>query len=431
MSSMSSSRFAARCVLTASIVVAPLVAAVAASLVASFAACSSFSASDSPTSATDGGEAGNVDDDAASETGVDAVTCDASFASDPNHCGKCGHSCFGGACVGGECQPVAIGATTGEDVLDVALDAQRVMWLTATRGGWTNPGHVYGCPYAGCADAAPIPLATSDALGNLAGDGKNAFFSQSYGPPALFAIQPTGTPQAIGPGHTEAVLLQIRGGLLYYVTLYDGGGGLGRYVGHVYRWDGANELLVSQFDSGHNLNDMVVVGDRAFFSGAEYLTSCPLGDGLMCLDPAPFVQASSTEYLSLTTDGKSVIWTDSKSVFSCPSNRPSCATPSALLGPANKLGADVLSLTFDHGNLYISTAGNDIFVCTLPDCGGTLRKLVHEARLFQTREYVYGHSLAADDVAVYWAAVDGMEVSDGDGGLDASGLVHRIMKLAK
>jgi hypothetical protein len=34
--------------------------------------------------------------------------CDTHLASDPAHCGRCGHGCEGGACVGGVCQPVEI-----------------------------------------------------------------------------------------------------------------------------------------------------------------------------------------------------------------------------------------------------------------------------------------------------------------------------------
>lgn len=46
------------------------------------------------------------------------------------HCGRCGHSCFGGPCVGGECQPTAI-ATQQEGGYGVDVDDQYVYWASA------------------------------------------------------------------------------------------------------------------------------------------------------------------------------------------------------------------------------------------------------------------------------------------------------------
>ena len=126
--------------------------------------------------------------------------------------------------------------------------------------------------------------------------------------------------------------------------------------------------------------------------------------------------------------------TDGTSVLSCDATLEKCSTPTIVLGPAS-LGAATLSLTFDHGHLYVATANNDILRCSLPDCAGTVLKVVHETtRLYQGNEPLFGHSIAADDEAVYWAAVDGVgpqSADAGGGGEDTSTLVHRIMKLAK
>lgn len=56
-------------------------------------------------SAADGGASLEATTDAVPD-GADAsvVACDANAATDPENCGRCGHSCLGGACVAGECQ---------------------------------------------------------------------------------------------------------------------------------------------------------------------------------------------------------------------------------------------------------------------------------------------------------------------------------------
>jgi hypothetical protein len=51
-------------------------------------------------------------------------------ARDPNHCGSCGHSCGGGACVDATCRPVAI--ATGQDTPNaLVVDATNVYWTTS------------------------------------------------------------------------------------------------------------------------------------------------------------------------------------------------------------------------------------------------------------------------------------------------------------
>jgi hypothetical protein len=396
-----------------------------------FVACSSFSATsatDGPVGADAAGPEGAAIDGSAVDAPVSPPCAAGDTSCDPLNCGRSSHSCLGGACVASTCQPIVMGTSTGETVIDVAVDAQRVVWLTSN-GFWNDPGHVYACPRTGCAGAAAASLTgASVPTGSLAGDGDTAYFSVPYGSPRVMQILPNGSPQMIGAPHAEAVRLQVRSGSLYFVTLYESAPP-GVYTGHVYRWSGMSEALVGAFTSTHNLNDLVVVGDRAFWSGAEFLGTCTLGSASDCASPTEFA-VTSGEYGSLTTDGSSVLWTDGTQVLSCLAQPATCTTPTVVLAPPN-LTSGARSLTFDHGILYVATVGNDVFGCSLTDCAGTLKLIAHEKRLFQGGEYAVGHTVAADDTAVYWSAVDGTEVPDGDGGLDAHALVHRVMKLAK
>ncbi len=69
---------------------------------------------------------------AAIDSGVDASTsCTADPGGDPENCGRCGHSCQGGACSRGVCQPVLL--TTGPaPTRGLAVDAVNVYWATTT-----------------------------------------------------------------------------------------------------------------------------------------------------------------------------------------------------------------------------------------------------------------------------------------------------------
>lgn len=137
--------------------------------------------------------------DAAVDAG-DASTCasgDASFATDPANCGRCGHSCFGAPCVGGSCTPEVFASGDGGAVglaLDdagvyvAAFNSGNVLKLDRTTGAdagllatgqlspnevfvhegqlyWTtyaNPGAVSSCPTTGC--VVPTAVAALVAL---------------------------------------------------------------------------------------------------------------------------------------------------------------------------------------------------------------------------------------------------------------------------
>jgi hypothetical protein len=58
------------------------------------------------------------------------VPCNGNTASDPHHCGQCGHDCLGGACQAGKCQPVVIADGLSSPVV-VAVDDASVYWVTS------------------------------------------------------------------------------------------------------------------------------------------------------------------------------------------------------------------------------------------------------------------------------------------------------------
>ncbi len=365
-----------------------------------------------------------------------APSCDgANTASDRFHCGRCDHSCLGGACVAGKCQPVEIGRSTGEYVVDVAVDATRVIW-TSSEAPWSGDGHVYACPKSGCAPAGPTSLAApNEAIGSLAGDGVSAYVSFIYKSRRIAKIEPDGrlTQLAGAVAHPSAVRLQLRDGALFYLSPYEATQFDGGFAGTVYAWSKGGERVVAKYDGTDNINDVAATGTRAFISGYFVIQSCD--PGATCTD----FNANFPAVQALATDGTNLYWApDRPEVLSCPIAGP-CASPMTVLSAAQLAGSQPVQLKYDHGRLYLTTSKNDILACDPASCVGTLQTIAHEPQL-----YVYaegnrpdlGESVTSDDEAVYWAAVDGTPVirdagPDGEPVADPSGLIHRIMKLAK
>ncbi len=128
-------------------------------------------ASDASTSPVDA-RADAVADSAAEASPVDASTdavVDASCGStvsDPNNCGACGHSCLGGGCANGMCQPVAI-VTGRTNPTGIAVDANNVYWTENSFNGQVMQAPVGGgtvttlaalrdYPYAIAVDATTV-----------------------------------------------------------------------------------------------------------------------------------------------------------------------------------------------------------------------------------------------------------------------------------
>jgi hypothetical protein len=90
----------------------------------------------------------------------------------PIHCGRCGHDCGGGACVGGACQPVAVA-----DALD-QLDAPSALAANDAAIFWLERTSVRSCPLPlGCALAPTLIADTFAQLHDLAVTGDQIYFS--------------------------------------------------------------------------------------------------------------------------------------------------------------------------------------------------------------------------------------------------------------
>ncbi len=76
----------------------------------------------------------------------DSGECLTDTNSDPDHCGECDHSCLGGTCSGGNCQPVVL-APNQNTPWGLTVDDGAVYWLT--EGGGSASGSVSTVPISG------------------------------------------------------------------------------------------------------------------------------------------------------------------------------------------------------------------------------------------------------------------------------------------
>lgn len=172
----------------------------------------------------------------------------ADVQSDPENCGACGHSCLGGECVAGACQPVAIAC--GQSPKALAVDATHVYWLNDydipgvlkapknggdvtilaadpnSASGWGialdethvywpgNPG-VQSVPKEG--GTAKLLSSTNEAY-DVAADGSSVYFTR----PGLTKVNKTGGAPTSLAGSSDTIHVVLDGEFAYFTVWTEG-----------------------------------------------------------------------------------------------------------------------------------------------------------------------------------------------------------------
>lgn len=378
------------------------------------AGCSSFTSADGTAS----DDAGVVAETAASgETSAvesDAM-CGPDVMSDPNHCGKCAHSCLGGACLAGKCQAAVLHTFTAAVAYGPVLDSQRVVIVTQSAAG---PARVEWCPKTGCAavpSGADLPTPPTGAR-SLASDGTSAYVSTLGGKAAgVFRIGQDGALLPITPvdgTFQNADQVAIDGKDVLFVNSYQSGP-IGIYR---VRADGsAPPFQIVPVQASDRFTHLVTTPGRLYVADFAMIATCG-APTCPALDTYAAAAVAHLDITALATDGTSLFWTsDRQELLTCALGA-SCGAPAIVVGHTALGDSIPIALSSQGPDLYVTTAGGNVFTCTAALCASTFKPLVID-------EVIEGAAVA-DEQAVYWL---GRARTDAGGGAQA----YRLMRLAK
>lgn len=120
-------------------------------------------------------------------------------ASDPAHCGACGHDCLGGECLAGVCQPVVV-SIGPVHAFDLVLDAASIYW-TSQGATLASEGDVRRISRTGGGTAALI-ASNLFAPRGVAVDGDNVYWVNLEDDRVMMAPKAGGEPVVIATGQS-------------------------------------------------------------------------------------------------------------------------------------------------------------------------------------------------------------------------------------
>jgi hypothetical protein len=278
-------------------------------------------------------------------------------ASDGKNCGSCKHSCLGGACTAGACQPTAyLNAGSGAPAVGaLASDGATVFWGYAV--GATAPFAVtiLGCPDGDCS-GTPVTVTSYSGFAPLAlavAGGTLDWITRGFSPnPNLFSCQTTGCGSApLAHGN-----ISVAGAFQPWAVDADN-----------YYWVGKDAssqpaILACPVGSTSCGNSSVfssaTTGNIASH-GALYWTDTALAAVMKCSAVTPGAACTSPQTIEASVGGGSVLavddanvyWADLDGVKQCPSG--GCGTNAPVLLATGMQNA--ASMATDGTNLYWAT----------------------------------------------------------------------------
>lgn len=314
---------------------------------------------------TASGEAGT---DAGHDTGTSCTapladcdgngSCETSTATEPKHCGVCGHDCGGGACVGGRCQPQMIGSNV-DAPLSLAVNSSGVFWLRSDS--------VEKCPKAGCIGPPTVLASSSTQVDVLAR--RHIFVDET---------------KAYWLGDAPAAGTNI------YIFACDVGGcgktptpigdytGVGQLVG--------NATSLVWYDSTGGLMRVPIAG-----GSTEYLSLAYRGESFGFAVDDTWLVFSNTDF---SAGGAGGVWLG-KVENKAPTKVMDKGRHVAIAG-----GTTVLA------SVDLDASRSTVISCPVTGCGGT------GTPLFQMPEGTI-NDIVADATAVYWAVKASAGAADG------------------
>jgi sugar lactone lactonase YvrE len=297
--------------------------------------------------------------------GLAANGCEISTASNPAHCGACGHSCQGGSCLNGACQPVAL-VTGQQNPWSIAVDGQFVYWDNRVASGAVLKVPLTGGGFLTLAAEQPEPE-------GLALDAQYVYWANFAGGTIMRLALAGGVPTVVASGQSGPAGITAWGGTVFWTN-----------------WNGNSVMRVVPGNAPSPLATGQSSPHRIATDGSSVWWTNWAGNTVRRVDAlggTAVTVASSGQPLGVTLDSGWVYWTDASSILRAPIEG----------GPVTTLATGQ-----DHPSGIVVDADNVYFTCHAP--GGSVRRVLKTGGPVITLAAAQNLPvyLATDATSLYW-----------------------------
>jgi sugar lactone lactonase YvrE len=364
----------------------------------------------------DSGPDGGTDVGPASDDGMptdegnptDTGACSPDVAADPLNCGACGHSCLGGDCMSGECQPVVLAATNGS--VGIAIDSTFVYWADSDAGAIRKVSKALtriGMPSTVASGAA------AQSVQSVASDGSYVYWTNKGPTGQVRRALPTGAAMAtIATNQNQPDWIASNGTTVAWTN------------------QGSNQVMSAPAGaSSATPTQLNVTGENgtlpagiAIDSANVYYATKTAGGGLaeaVPLTGGPVSELGTATYVGIAADATNVYWTGGFSNPIVSQNTKAGTTATVKIIATGAALTCPLGIASDGANVYFLDQGTTSSGTIVANAGALYRIPIGNGGTLPpplVRGLTDPQGIAVDDSAVYWVT----------GGLGGS-----VMKLAK
>jgi hypothetical protein len=314
----------------------------------------------------------------------------ADTSGDGNNCGSCGHSCLGGGCIAGKCQPTHLAPAFEPGAL--AIDAQYAYWTNNSQNN--GSGAIQRTLLAGGGTVSSIVsnLTAGVTLLGIAVDADSVYWADVYAGSIFKAPKAGGSATPIASGSPWS--MSLSGSFIYWTD-----GDLNEIVKTPIS-GAASTIIAAATDPGANIGNLAI-GDWVggiTANATKVFWAASLSSGSVQSEPVTAVHSvPSATFIgpesmptSMAIDAKNVYWLETGSVMSL---SLSGGTPRPLLSGHNPMGA----ITSDGTNVYFGDllSSGVVEITSIPVGGGTAVPLAPGLDGV--------NAIAVDSTAIYWA----------------------------
>jgi hypothetical protein len=300
---------------------------------------------------------------------------------DPLNCGTIGHSCLGGACNAGVCEPMTVVAGLGGDVYRMVVDASNVYWTEYMQNT------VLSCPLTGCG-TSPTTLATDqlDCRG-IAVDATTLYWTNYNGGSIEDVMSCAiggcgGAPTPVATDQLGPLDVALNATTVFW-TDYNASSVLGCALG-----DCASPTTFASNEL--SATGIAADADDVYWSdntGVGTIWSCSIADA--CGGGPTQLATDMVHPFRLALDATNVYWQDDTRVMEAAKDGSSVTT---LIDDASGIGAGDSDIVIDDTYVYWESQGA-LQSCAIAGCNDTPTTLVASGVAV----------IAVDATAIYWS----------------------------